>query len=179
ERQASAQHEVPFETTRYAEDNDPGLAMLIEKVRRVTRQGQDSQEVMAAAGRVLRRYLVRYADRHAGLLDQLAALQAPPADTEPKSRPGRAWLGGNRGGASARSSEVPSPEDPVWRRLVLGEISLQTDVFALRMMLERIRGSVARDPSEANVRTAAAQLREYFVKHERVHRAELRRLRVA
>ena len=162
-----------------ATENDPGLAMLIEKVRRVTRQGQDSQEVMAAAGRVLRRYLVRYADRHADLLDQLATLQAQPTDTAPKTAKARAWLGGNRGGGATRTSEVPSPGDPVWRRLVLGEISLQTDVFALRMMLERIRGSVARDPSESNVRTAAGQLREYFVKHERVHRAELRRLRVA
>ena len=56
---------------------------------------------------------------------------------------------------------------------------LETDAFALRMMLERIRRSVRRDPSDSNRQAAAFQLRDYFVKHERVHRAELQRIRAA
>ncbi|MEO0971552.1 MAG: hypothetical protein AAFX85_00545, partial [Pseudomonadota bacterium] len=161
--------------------NDPGLSMLMEKVKRVTTQGEMSGEVMAAAGRVLRRYLARYAHRHEDLLSDLNALDLSTTAPERTSRLSRSWRGGGRRGAAAAAAnvQVPPVDDPVWGRLMDGDLALETEAFALRMMLERIRRSVRRDPSESNRQAAAAQLRDYFVKHERVHRAELQRIRVA
>ncbi len=159
---------------------DPGLSMLMEKVRRVTSQGETSGEVMAAAARVLRRYLARYARRHVDLLAELNSLDLSTTTQQRTSRLSRTWRGGNRRGTQvAASADVPPVDDPVWRRLMDGELLLETDAFALRMMLERIRRSVRRDPSEGNRQAAALQLRDYFVKHERVHRAELQRIRAA
>ncbi|MEM9387545.1 MAG: hypothetical protein AAGA68_21005 [Pseudomonadota bacterium] len=160
---------------------DPGLSMLLEKVRRVTSQGETSGEVMAAAARVLRRYLARYARRHVDLLADLNSLDLSTTTQQRTSRLSRTWRGGGRRTASAPAGnvDVPPVDDPVWRRLMDGDLLLETDAFALRMMLERIRRSVRRDPSEGNRQAAALQLRDYFVKHERVHRAELQRIRAA
>ncbi|MEO0422250.1 MAG: hypothetical protein AAF184_07950 [Pseudomonadota bacterium] len=161
---------------------DPGLSMLLEKVRRVTSQGETSGEVMAAAARVLRRYLARYARRHVDLLAELNSLDLSTTTQQRTSRLARTWRGGGRRGApitSPGNADVPPVDDPVWQRLMDGDLLLETDAFALRMMLERIRRSVRRDPSEGNRQAAALQLRDYFVKHERVHRAELQRIRAA
>ncbi|MDZ7736473.1 MAG: hypothetical protein U5P41_10490 [Gammaproteobacteria bacterium] len=54
-----------------------------------------------------------------------------------------------------------------------------TDAVGLKMMLERIRLSIENNPSEASRLAGAKILRQYFIKHQSKHRAELEQLRAA
>jgi hypothetical protein len=157
---------------------DPGLQMMVEKVRRVT-QSEPSAEVLVAAARVLRRYLTKFGPRHPEVLRELNRLDLAGTTDAGLSTTARArrLLAPPR--AIGGSQSVPDADDPVWARVISGEIRLETDALALRMILDRARRSVRSDPSDANRRAAALSLREYFVKHERIHRAELQRIRAA
>ena len=60
--------------------------------------------------------------------------------------------------------------------MIDGELQIQTDIVALKMMLQSIRLSVENNPGEAARAAAAKILRQYFVKHQSKHRTEIEQL---
>ncbi len=66
-------------------------------------------------------------------------------------------------------SELPDERDPVWGRLITGEIKLQNDTVSLSLLLGRIRQTIALDGTEAARIDGARTLRQYFVKNKQRH----------
>ena len=74
---------------------------------------------------------------------------------------------------------VPPDTHPSWQKLINGELEIKTDIVALKMMLQRIRISIDKNPSD-NSRIAGVKiLRRYFLKHKSKHQAEITQLLVA
>ncbi|MDZ7736472.1 MAG: hypothetical protein U5P41_10485 [Gammaproteobacteria bacterium] len=48
-----------------------------------------------------------------------------------------------------------------------------TDAVSLKMLLERIRQAIAKKPTEANRLAGARMLRQYFIKNQHRHAAEI------
>lgn len=75
--------------------------------------------------------------------------------------------------------KVPPDTHPSWQKLINGELEIATDIVALKMMLQRIRISIDKNPSD-NSRIAGVKiLRRYFLKHKNKHQAEINQLLVA
>jgi hypothetical protein len=80
---------------------------------------------------------------------------------------------------AAQDVTIPDINHPSWQRLINGEVEIVTDAVGLKMMLERIRLSIENNPSQASRLAGAKILRQYFIKHQNKHRAELAQLRAA
>ena len=74
------------------------------------------------------------------------------------------------------AKSIPNESNPVWQKIITGESELNTDMVALKMMLNQVRISVERNPSDASRMAGARILRQYFIKHQHSHIAELQQL---
>ncbi len=63
---------------------------------------------------------------------------------------------------------IPSESNPVWQRLVKGELQGPFQLLALRIMLARAALDTKQDPSPENVATHVRQTREFFEKYEKM-----------
>ncbi len=138
--------------------NAVGLQMMLERVRMsIARNPTESNR--AAGIKILHQYFVKHQARHREeILILLGQVVANPTIAEDIH------------------TEIPAEDHPSWQRLINGELEIVTDVVALKMMLERIRISVEKNPSESTRMAGAKILRQYFIKHQQKHRAELNQL---
>ena len=67
---------------------------------------------------------------------------------------------------------LPSTSDPVWLKILGGELKLNSNNLALNLLISRLRNNVNEDVLE-NINQCCAQLREYFKKNYRSLKAEL------
>lgn len=131
------------------------LKMLLERVRQaVNRNPSESNRV--AAAKILRQYFAKNRSKHSGEISQLLEGASAAAAQ-----------------AALTAEALPADDHPNWQRLINGEIALHTDAVSLKMLLERIRQAIARKPSEANRLAGARMLRQYFVKNQHRHNAEI------
>ena len=133
-----------------------GLQMMLERVRQSI-QRNPTMNNRAAGIKILHQYFLKHQTRHREEIQTLLGniIQTNTADGH---------------------TNIPSEDHPNWQKLINGELEIVTDVVALKMMLERIRISVEKNPTEATRLAGAKILRQYFIKHQQKHRAELDRL---
>lgn len=141
------------------------LKMLLERVRQAIANKPTEANRLAGA-RMLRQYFIKNQHRHGA---EIAALAGAESAVQPVTDDDGGELG----------SAIPSIEHPSWQRLINGELQIMTDAVGLKMMLERIRLSIEHNPSQASRLAGAKILRQYFIKHQSKHRAELEQLRAA
>jgi len=139
------------------------LKMLLERIRQaIAKKPTDANRLSGA--RMLRQYFIKNQHRHAAEIAVLAGIESASQQAA---------------GGDEHSSSIPGVEHPSWQRLIDGELQIMTDAVGLKMMLERIRLSIENNPSEASRLAGAKILRQYFIKHQSKHRAELEQLRAA
>lgn len=132
------------------------LKMLLERVRQAVNKNPSEGNRVAAA-KILRQYFAKNRARHNSEISQLLA-------------------GASDEHAAVTSAALPSETHKNWQRLINGDIALHTDTVSLKMLLERIRQAIARKPTDANRLAGARMLRQYFIKNQHRHNAEIRAL---
>jgi hypothetical protein len=131
------------------------LNMMIERIRlSILRKPGDASR--KAGTQILRQFFSKHAPK---LGPELVQLTGQPAVT-----------------AVRTSVVIPADSDACWQKVINGEIQLESSTVGLKMMLERIRMSLARNPSDSNRRAGAKILRQYFIKHARSHRDDIAKL---
>jgi alkylated DNA nucleotide flippase Atl1 len=135
-----------------------GLQMMMERVRLSVER--NPSEISQKAGiKILHQFFTKHQSRLQSEVQQLGGTAASASITQTVS--------------------VPADTHPSWQRLINGELEIKTDVVALKMMLERIRMSIENNPSDASRIAGAKILRQYFLKHQSKHQAELDQLLAA
>lgn len=97
---------------------------------------------------------------------------APKAPARPAAAAAAADV--SRGGATA----VPDVADPVWLRVVSGDLKLDIKVLSLKLMLTRVRSQLELISDDEVRLLKLRDLHRYFVKNERVLSHELTQLRM-
>ena len=64
------------------------------------------------------------------------------------------------------TGDFPGDNHAVWQKIINGELPVLTSNVALQMMMERVRQSVERNPSESSRQAGAKILRQFFIKHK-------------
>jgi hypothetical protein len=136
-----------------------GLQMMMERVRQsVEKNNSDANRT--AGIKILRQYFIKHQTSAQSEIRQLNGLSAQvPVSTTSNS-----------------PVAVPPESHPSWQRLIDGDLVLDTDIVALKMMLQSIRISIENNPSEASRHAGAKILRQYFIKHQNKHKTELNQL---
>ncbi len=138
-----------------------GLQMMMERVRQsVEKNNSDANRI--AGIKILRQYFVKHQASAQSEIRQLNGLSAEIPSTVSNS--------------GDQQIAVPPESHPSWQRLIDGELVLDTDIVALKMMLQSIRISIENNPSEASRHAGAKILRQYFIKHQSKHKTELNQL---
>ncbi len=140
------------------------LQMMLERIRLSVERNPSAPNISAGI-KLLRQFFVKH---HTRLLAELTQLGGDTSDIITPIET-----------AETRQVAVPPESHPSWQRLINGDLELKTDVVALKMMLERIRISISNNPSEASRLAGAKILRQYFLKHQNKHRAEIDQLLAA
>jgi hypothetical protein len=61
---------------------------------------------------------------------------------------------------------TPSVSDPVWQKLISGQLQCQFECLAVKVFLGSAKLQVTRDPSPANLRRLSMELHGVFAKNE-------------
>ncbi len=83
------------------------------------------------------------------------------------------------GSAGAAGSDVPDVTNPVWQRLLEGDVSLDIKVLSLKLMLTRVRSQMELITDDEVRMLKMRDLHRYFVKNQRVLGHELSQIRAA
>lgn len=126
----------------------------------------------------------RYAldNGRAGGTGLAAAARAPAPAAAPTSAPARAEPAAAApeplAEPVAADSRVPDIADPVWLRLLSGDLKLDIKVLSLKLMLAKLRSQMDVIQDEEVRQMKLKELHRYFVKNERVLIHELNQLRL-
>ena len=74
------------------------------------------------------------------------------------------------------AAAVPPADSPIWRRLARGELSLETEVLGLRLLLASIRNDVLSSDDPKTREQKTAKLHRYFEKNAHQLGAELKQV---
>ncbi len=149
--------DIPFKT------RSVGLKMMLERIR-ISIQHNPSDSTRSAGIKILRQFFLKHRHMHAAELSQISGL--PQQHFERQAQ-------------DIANIVVPPENDPAWLRLIEGALQLKTEVVGLKMMIERVRILHQSNPSEASRLAGTKLLRQYFLKHQRKHRAELAQMKAA
>ena len=139
--------------------NAVGLQMMMERVRQsVEKNDTDANRI--AGIKILRQYFIKHQASAQNEILQLNGISAAIPTTV----------------ATASATAIPPESHPSWQRLIDGDLVLKTDTVALKMMLQSVRISIEKNPSEASRQAGAKILRQYFIKHQNKHSTELNQL---
>lgn len=140
--------------------NAVGLQMMMERVRQsVEKNGSDANRM--AGVKILRQYFIKHQASAQNEILQLNGISG----TIPTAV-----------ASSSGHATIPAESHPSWQRLIDGDLVLDTDIVALKMMLQSVRISIEKNPSEASRQAGAKILRQYFIKHQSKHITELNQL---
>lgn len=147
---------------QHLKTNMVGLQMLLEQVRKSVQK--DSSIANRQAGI---RNLLNFFIKHKGRLGQeIAQLAGDSA----------ASIGPVTKAVHEDGLFLPAERDPVWSRLISGEIELQSNAVSLQLLLERVRQKIATNTTEAQGVNGAQTLRNYFVRNQQRHADDIRLL---
>jgi len=139
--------------------NAVGLQMMTERVRQsVEKNNSDANKT--AGIKILRQYFIKHQASAQNEILQLNGISGTIPTTVASSGP----------------ASIPAESHPSWQRLINGDLVLDTDIVALKMMLQSVRISIEKNPSEASRQAGAKILRQYFIKHQSKHITELNQL---
>ena len=141
--------------------NTVGLQMMMQRVRQSVEKNNSESNRMAGI-RILRQYFMKHQSASQNEILQLNGMSPGEIQTVSTSPGGQV--------------SVPPETHPSWQRLINGDLVLDTDIVALKMMLQSIRISIENNPSEASRHAGARILRQYFIKHQNKHKTELGQL---
>lgn len=138
---------------------DIGLQMMLERLSQSGAQNPDEQW-QDNAKKLLRRFFQKHQRK---LVTELLQLNLVPLEP----------LTAVDSGVVA----VPDESHPCWNHLLVNKsITIDTQQVSLQMMLERVHMSLVKDPSESSRTVGVKLLRQYFIKHQQTHQAELNQL---
>jgi phage anti-repressor protein len=137
-----------------------GLQMMMERVRQSVEKN-NSQANQTAGIKILRQYFIKHQTSARSEVLQLNGMSGTMA----------AAASSNNAPAA-----VPAESHPSWQRLIDGDLVLDTDIVALKMMLQSVRISIEKNPTEASRHAGTKILRQYFIKHKNKHKTELNQL---
>jgi hypothetical protein len=104
--------------------------------------------------------------------------RAGGADFEAPTRTAMPVPAASRAVSAQDAGAVPDIADPVWLRLLSGEIKLDIKVLSLKLMLAKLRSQMDVIQDEEVRLMKLKELHRYFVKNERVLTHELNQLRL-
>ncbi|MBL1142319.1 MAG: hypothetical protein HND53_09845 [Proteobacteria bacterium] len=139
--------------------NAVGLQMMMERVRQSIEKNDSDTNRMAGI-KILRQYFIKHQASAQNEILQLNGIRGTIPTKVTSSGP----------------AAIPSESHPSWQRLINGDLVLDTDTVALKMMLQSVRISIEKNPSEASRQAGAKILRQYFIKHHSKHTTELNQL---
>lgn len=139
--------------------NAVGLQMMMERVRQSVEKNNSDTNRMAGV-KILRQYFIKHQSSSQSEVLQLNGMSGVIPATS-----------GNDG-----QTTIPPESHPNWQRLIDGDLIINTDIVALKMMLQSIRISIENNPTEASRHAGAKILRQYFIKHQNKHKTELDQL---
>lgn len=73
-------------------------------------------------------------------------------------------------------ANLPAETSDVWQRLIDGEIPVQFNSVALKMLMHKVKQNMQTDPSEVTQLSNIKLLRQYFIKNQSQHQAEIKML---
>jgi hypothetical protein len=163
------------------------LKMLLERIRQTIAKNP-APSYRAAATKMLHQYFVKNEDKHVVELSVLNSADNSRMITSTLvsdnnininiSSTKEPFLNQTRS-ANSILNNVPEESHPVWKRLILGQLDIKTDEVSLQMIVERVRLTYQRKPSEAIQSSAIKILRTYFLKYQNRHQAEINQLLAA
>lgn len=139
--------------------NAVGLQMMMERVRQSVEKNGSAANRMAGI-KILRQYFIKHQASAQNEILQLNGISGTIPTTVASSGP----------------AAIPAESHPNWQRLIDGDLVLDTDTVALKMMLQSVRISIEKNPSEASRQAGAKILRQYFIKYQSKHTTELNQL---
>ncbi len=71
---------------------------------------------------------------------------------------------------------VPPSTNAKWKDLVTGKTQYQFNLLGLRILMGRILLSTRTDPSLSNVNQAVEEIRDFFVKNEKIATQDLNKI---
>jgi len=140
--------------------NAVGLQMMMERVRQSVEKN-NSEANKSAGIKILRQYFIKHQASAQNEILQLNGISGTIPTTV---------------ASSSGTASIPAESHPSWQRLINGDLVLDTDIVALKMMLQSVRISIEKNPSEASRQAGAKILRQYFIKHQSKHTTELNQL---
>lgn len=136
-----------------------GLQMMLERLRLSIMQTSGPQ-AETNAKKILRQFFQKHSARLSNEMAQLGFNATAPVSQM----------------ASSSSANVPNESDNCWKQLIDNQFTINTSQVGLQMMLERVRMTLARNPSDSNYMASIKILRQYFLKHKVSHASELQQL---
>lgn len=124
-----------------------GLQMLLERVR-LTLGENPAPALKQAASRTVFDFFVRHGQRHQ---PELASMQGLRAAHEQ-------WT------HEAASRELPPESDPVWLRIIRGEVDASRASLPLQLLLQRLRSELGPDASQRAELQAVRTLRSFYLR---------------
>jgi hypothetical protein len=79
-------------------------------------------------------------------------------------------------GATVPGATVPGVENPVWRKLLTGELQHQFKFLAAGMCFSRNIREVAKDPSEESIERSVAEVQSFCAKYRPLLKTDLESL---
>ena len=71
---------------------------------------------------------------------------------------------------------IPPSSNNKWKDLVTGKTQYQFNLLGLRILMGRILLSTKMDPSLSNVNSAVEEIRDFFVKNEKIATQDLTKI---
>jgi hypothetical protein len=67
---------------------------------------------------------------------------------------------------------LPTRENLIWKKMVLGELHVKAKTLGAKFMMNRIILEVKNDPSTSNIQKCIDELYEYFISNENIIQSE-------
>ncbi len=125
--------------------------MLLQRVRKDIANNPNEITRISSA-KILRQFFVKNQTQHRPEIALLWGNELQPSS------------GSNQKPVSG-SNQLPPESDSLWLEIINGEKSLSSRNIALQMMMERLRHSIQKNPSQASYQAGVKILRQFFVKH--------------
>lgn len=155
QRIVSGEHDI--------QTNAVGLQMLLQRVRQDI-ANNPSEVTRLNASKLLRQYFIKNRNQHKADVAIITEKSLQTGGAKQNLMPGNVVK------FHSSLTDLPDNHHPIWQTIVTGKLQIQTANVALQMMMERVRQSTERNPSESSHAAAIKILRHFFMKHkERLH----------
>jgi len=153
--------------------NNVALNMLLQRVRMNYDKSPNTETTKAGTiqlrqffvrnERLLRQEITQVFDSQSAVDIEAGSGQSHTPQNDPVKR-------------SAEGTTIPKLDDPVWQRIVKGDLVIQSDRVAFNMLLQRVRMSYDKSPGVESVVIGTKSLQQFFDRHQKFLRPEIDQL---